>query len=206
MPRLRRAAARNSTTVAGAEPGRAISTPTLTPGRTWVLTDVRIPTPARPRVDVEGDERDLRPARAHPATECEQRARRAARRAIPSALCQRSPTAAHCAVSVGGPARRARPLHRAAARAQPRPCAPNCVATKSGSSVPWLTKTNRQRGCAGKSPPRRGQGVPQGPSSCGQRDAGRSGSRAAQESSRRGRSCPRCSRRIRPTTPSRVAA
>ena len=28
-------------------------------------------------------------------------------------------------------------------------CAPNCVATSSGSSVSWLTKTNRQRGCAG---------------------------------------------------------
>src|SRR4029077_18745786 len=32
-------------------------------------------------------------------------------------------------------------------------CAPNWVATSSGSSVSWLTNTNRQRGWAGESPP-----------------------------------------------------
>src|SRR5581483_10403311 len=71
--------------------------------------------------------------------------------AIPSAfevIAERSAFRVSPALPRGEPVQRVVQLTSAAAS-----WAPNCVATSSGSSVLWLTKTNRQRGWSGKSPP-----------------------------------------------------
>ena len=105
------------------------------------------------------------PARAAAsATGRERGSRRAIETAIPSAffeIADRSALHASPTLTRAG----SRSTASCSARAQPRPARRTAWRRAAGRASSWLTKTNRQRGCAGKSPPPSPASAAAGPSS-----------------------------------------
>ena len=158
---------------------RAISTPTWTPearGFSPTYANRRALDPESTLKATSG-----MPARAAAsAVRRERRARRRSRRRSrrPSS---RSPSAAPCSVSLTLRRAASRSTASCTGRAQRRPARRTGWRRAAGRACSWLTNTNRQRGCAGKSPPPSPARAAAGPRQLGEREAGRSGAGATEK-------------------------